>query len=114
MVTERMWERKLSSYIFEGPLRTAERLLPGLINREKPDLTIALTHIGLRLDRELAAMDLGIDLIIGGHSHELLPQGERIHDTLIVQAGSHGRYAGVVNVEMADGKPQLAARIASL
>jgi len=114
MVTERMWERKLSAYIFDPPLRAAERILPRLIERVKPDLTIALTHIGLRLDRELAATNLGVDLIIGGHSHETLPEGERMGDSLIVQAGSHGRYAGIVEAELADGRPMLKARIATL
>jgi 2',3'-cyclic-nucleotide 2'-phosphodiesterase (5'-nucleotidase family) len=114
MVTERMWERKLSAYVFEAPLRTAARMLPALIQAERPDLTIALTHIGLRLDRELAEANLGADLIVGGHSHEVLPEGEKVGNALIVQAGSHGRYAGVVVAEQTEERPRLEARIVSL
>lgn len=104
MVTERMWERKLSSYIFEDPVRTAARLVPLLQNHVAPDLTILLTHIGLRRDRELAEAVQGIDLIIGGHSHHLLPNGERIGETLIVQAGSHSRHIGIVEIHSRDNK----------
>jgi 5'-nucleotidase/UDP-sugar diphosphatase len=117
MVTERMWERKLSAYIFDTPVPSAVRLLPALRNRLNPDLTVALTHIGLRLDRELAARLPEIDLVIGGHSHELLPQGERVGETLIVQAGSHGRYIGIVDVDPnsdAAGRPHLSARVEGL
>ncbi|HLJ56287.1 MAG TPA: metallophosphoesterase [Chthonomonadaceae bacterium] len=114
MVTPRMWERKLSAYVFDPPLSTAARLVPELHRRFDPDITIALTHIGLRLDRELAGQGLGIDLIAGGHSHELLPQGETIGGTLVVQAGSHGHYAGVVTVApagAAGARPLLTARV---
>jgi 2',3'-cyclic-nucleotide 2'-phosphodiesterase (5'-nucleotidase family) len=102
MVTVRMWERKLSSYIFDPPLQTASTLVPALRERYAPDLVIGLTHIGLRLDRELAARVAGIDLIVGGHSHEILPQGESVDRTLIVQCGSHGRFIGAVDVKPAE------------
>ena len=98
MVTERMWERKLSAYIFDPPVRAALQIIPALKARYTPHVTIALTHIGLRLDRELASAVSGIDLIVGGHSHELLPEGERVEQTLIVQAGSHARHLGIVEV----------------
>lgn len=54
------------------------------------DLTILLTHIGYAEDQELAnKLDpaLGVDLIIGGHSHTLLEEPTRVNDILIVQAG---------------------------
>lgn len=99
MVTERMWERKLSAYVFDPPLRTARELIPALRQRYSPALTIALTHIGLTNDRALAEEVPGIDLIVGGHSHNVLPEGELVAGrTLIVQAGSHGRHFGIVKV----------------
>ncbi len=54
------------------------------------DFTILLTHVGFEKDKQLAAIldpDWGVDLIIGGHSHTLLEQPEKINDILIVQAG---------------------------
>lgn len=99
MITERMLSRKVSAYVFESPLHCAQRLVPRLRDRYQPDLFIALTHIGFAHDRELAAAVPGIDLIVGGHSHTLLPEGERCGQTLIVQAGSRGSHMGIVEIE---------------
>lgn len=54
------------------------------------DLTILLTHIGFESDLELAELllpDWGVDIIIGGHSHTILEQPEKINNILISQAG---------------------------
>jgi 5'-nucleotidase / UDP-sugar diphosphatase len=55
------------------------------------DLTIALTHIGFESDLELAEMlkpEWGVDMIIGGHSHTILEQPEKVNNILIAQAGT--------------------------
>ncbi len=54
------------------------------------DLTILLTHIGFESDIQLAKMlkpEWGVDLIIGGHSHTILEQPEKVNNILIAQAG---------------------------
>ncbi len=73
---------------------------------------ILVTHIGLELDRAVAAGVTGVDVIVGGHSHTLLgnayqaavegypvvvenPAGENVY---IVQAGSNNTYLGRLNV----------------
>ncbi|MCX6053451.1 MAG: bifunctional UDP-sugar hydrolase/5'-nucleotidase [Chloroflexi bacterium] len=55
------------------------------------DLTILMTHIGFESDKELAAMidpELGVDMIIGGHSHTYLEQPVCVNNILIAQAGT--------------------------
>lgn len=104
MVTDRMLARKVSAYVFDSPTEIARRLVPRLREAYRPDLLVALTHIGLRRDRELAEAVGGIDLIIGGHSHDVLEQGERVGDTLIVTAGSWARFVGRVDVSYTDGQ----------
>ena len=72
------------------------------------DAVVALNHIGLDLDKKLAAAVPGIDVIVGGHSHDAVkeplfiknPQGSR---TLIGQAGLNGSYAGRFDVTVDDG-----------
>lgn len=72
------------------------------------DTVVALNHIGLDLDKKLAASVPGIDVIVGGHSHDAVkeplfiknPQGSR---TLIGQAGLNGSYAGRFDVTVDDG-----------
>ncbi|HSV74109.1 MAG TPA: metallophosphoesterase [Chthonomonadales bacterium] len=109
MITERMLARRVSGFVFDDPIATARRLAPPL--RASCDLLVALTHIGMERDQALAAAVPGIDLIVGGHTHALLPEGQRVGSTLIVQAGSHGRAGGVVEVHRDDGRLALTARL---
>jgi 5'-nucleotidase len=69
-------------------------------------LVIALTHIGTTLDEELARNVAGIDIIVGGHTHDYLfekifaPDGR---ETVIVHAGAGGSKVGVLTFEYAWG-----------
>ncbi len=110
MITPQMLSRKVSAYVFDAPLRCAERLVPLLRERYAPDLFIALTHIGFTRDQELAAAVPGIDLIVGGHSHTVLETGVQVGNTWIVQAGSRGSHIGRVEVEKHDGTGALSLR----
>jgi len=55
---------------------------------------VAITHAGVRGDRELAREVPGIDVIVGGHCHTALHRPVLEGDTIIVQAGSLGTYLG--------------------
>jgi 2',3'-cyclic-nucleotide 2'-phosphodiesterase (5'-nucleotidase family) len=50
-----------------------------------------------------------IVLIVGGHSHRVLKNGERVGNTLIVQAGAYGEYLGHVTLALDREKGQGAA-----
>jgi 2',3'-cyclic-nucleotide 2'-phosphodiesterase (5'-nucleotidase family) len=59
-----------------------------------PDVTlVALSHLGLRSDRELARRVGRLDVILGGHSHDTLPAPEFVGDVPIVHAGAYGAFA---------------------
>lgn len=72
------------------------------------DVIVLLSHLGM--DEESApnrSVDVaeqvpGIHLLIDGHSHTLLEQGQMVGETLVVSAGYHGKNLGVVTFE--DGK----------
>ncbi|MCD6123893.1 bifunctional metallophosphatase/5'-nucleotidase [bacterium] len=66
------------------------------------DIIIALTHIGTMLDRNLASTVDGIDIIVGGHSHEYIY--EVVGNTIIVQDGSKGEYLGVLRFVYSNGE----------
>ena len=77
------------------------------LKEEGADLIIALAHLGIEgtttmTSKEVAEQVEGIDLIVDGHSHEIL--NEAIGDTLIVQADSYTKNIGMVNIEILDGK----------
>lgn len=98
MITGRMLSRKVSSYVFDDPIETALAIVPEL--RQRADLLVALTHIGLAKDRELAGKVSGIDLIVGGHTHAVLDRPEIVGKTTIVQAGWFARQVGKIEIEL--------------
>ena len=66
----------------------------------KADLIIALTHLGFKRDKKLAAATSQIDVIVGGHSHTKLDEPIKINNTLIVQAGCWGWYLGRLDLKI--------------
>lgn len=93
----------------ENPIEVSRRLLPQ-IQKEGADFVIAVTHMGVSEtgkrthsklvndDKKLAADVPEIPLIIGGHSHTLLPTGITVGNTLIAQAGEWSQYLGRVDL----------------
>ena len=67
------------------------------------DCTVLLTHIGFEEDKRLAAQldpSLGIDIIIGGHSHTYLERPEEVNGILIAQAGTGTDQIGRFDLEI--------------
>ncbi|WEV71230.1 bifunctional UDP-sugar hydrolase/5'-nucleotidase [Lactobacillus sp. ESL0785] len=79
---------------------TMDQVLPRLAG--KYDVLILLTHIGLNMDRFLARHYPQINLIIGGHSHNLLKHGEQVNGVWLTQTGKWGNYVGNIHVELDD------------
>jgi len=105
MVTARMKVAPLSAFLFDDPIATARRLITEL--RGDADVLIALTHIGLSQDRKLAEAVEGIDLIIGGHSHNALSAPVYMNRIPIVQTGSHANLYGEVVLKIENGNVSL-------
>lgn len=101
MFGRKQWSQPLCDYWFEDPLETAQEQVAEL--RPQVDLLIALTHIGYRQDLALAALCPELDLIIGGHSHTDLTAPHVEAGVPVVQARSHGFYAGVAVLEPGKG-----------
>jgi 2',3'-cyclic-nucleotide 2'-phosphodiesterase (5'-nucleotidase family) len=98
---------------FRDEAEEAAELVPKL-RAEGAQVVIALTHMGFdgrseedpkvvdyQGDFQLAQKVAGIDLIVGGHSHDSLEPGVRepVHGTLIVQAGSDLLQVGRAELE---------------
>ncbi|GAA3630143.1 bifunctional UDP-sugar hydrolase/5'-nucleotidase [Lactobacillus hamsteri] len=79
---------------------TMDRVLPEI--EGKYDVLILITHVGLRMDRWLAKNYPQIDLIVGGHSHDLIKNGELVNGVWITQTGKWGNYVGDIHVELED------------
>ena len=96
----------VSGLNFLDPVTVAKRMVKTL--RPKCDVLIAVTHLGVyELDKfksiQVANAVDGIDLIVDGHSHTVLPSGLTINNTLIVQTGAHAYNLGKATIQL-DGK----------
>ncbi len=74
-----------------------------LKNDEGCDFIIALTHLGIKRDLELAKESAHIDLILGGHSHTFLEEPMQVQNklnknVLINQMGWAGVYLGRIDL----------------
>jgi 2',3'-cyclic-nucleotide 2'-phosphodiesterase (5'-nucleotidase family) len=100
------WER-IFGWRFLDPIAVAESFAAST----PPDtVLVALSHLGLRADRTLAAAVPRLDLILGGHSHDTLHAPETIGGVPIVHAGPYGAFVSRTELER---DPQTArARIA--
>jgi len=89
--------------LLSDPLKAAGEAVAILRNIEHADIVICLSHLGKRDDVGRLSQVPGIDIIIGGHSHDALFQPVVANGKIIVQAGEFGRYLGELTVEY-DGK----------
>ena len=91
----------VKSLTFANPIETAKTEVSKL-KTAGCDYIIALTHLGLFGDyssRLLAQGVEGIDLIVDGHSHSVLPNGEVHGDTTIISSGEYIKNVGVYIIE---------------
>ncbi|TFB24272.1 bifunctional metallophosphatase/5'-nucleotidase [Filobacillus milosensis] len=78
------------------PMDTLRELLPEV--REQCDVVILLSHLGYSMDEQIAE-EFDVDVIIGGHTHHLIKQGQLINNTLLTAVGKHGHYYGEIVLE---------------
>ncbi|MCA6119755.1 thiosulfohydrolase SoxB [Bradyrhizobium sp. WSM 1738] len=77
-------------------------------SNDKVDAVILLSHNGMDVDLKLASRVTGIDVILGGHTHDAVPQPIAVTNgggvTLVTNAGSNGKFLGVLDLEIGKGK----------
>ena len=88
---------------FQSPESAIKKFLPRL-REEGAEIVVVLSHLGLGGDQQLAHSVKGIDVIVGGHSHNRIENAEQVDGTLIVQAGAHGSDLGRLDLTIENGK----------
>ena len=85
-----------------------QKLVNSLRGNDKVDSVLLLSHNGMDVDLKLASRVSGIDVILGGHTHDAVPQPIAVRNaggvTLVTNAGSNGKFLGVLDLEIAKGK----------
>lgn len=72
--------------------------------KERVELMVVLSHLGLQTDRLLAERIGGIHVIVGGHSHTKVEKPLRVGESVVVQAWEHGKALGVLDLVLDGGK----------
>ena len=85
-----------------------QKLVTGLRNDDKVDAVVLLSHNGMDVDLKLASRVSGIDVILGGHTHDAVPLPIPVTNaggtTLVTNAGSNGKFLGVLDLELTKGR----------
>jgi sulfur-oxidizing protein SoxB len=85
-----------------------QKLVNALRGNDKVDAVLLLSHNGMDIDLKLASRITGIDVILGGHTHDAVPQPIAVKNaggvTLVTNAGSNGKFLGVLDLDIAKGK----------
>jgi len=71
-------------------------------------VVVVLSHNGMDVDLKMASRVRGIDAILGGHTHDGVPVAVPVKNaggtTLVTNAGSNGKFLGVMDFDVAGGK----------
>lgn len=89
--------------------RALQTLVAEVRERHAPALTVLLSHNGMDVDLKLASRVSGLDAVLGGHTHDGVPEAVAVENaggrTLVTNAGSNGKFLGVLDVELRRGRP---------
>jgi sulfur-oxidizing protein SoxB len=71
-------------------------------------VVVVLSHNGMDVDLKMASRVRGVDAILGGHTHDGVPVAVPVRNaggtTLVTNAGSNGKFLGVMDFEVKGGK----------
>jgi S-sulfosulfanyl-L-cysteine sulfohydrolase len=87
-------------------IREAElqKVVDDLRGNEKVDAVLLLSHNGMDVDLKLAGRVSGIDVILGGHTHDAVPAPTAVVNrggkTLVTNAGSNGKFLAVLDLDV--------------
>lgn len=99
----------MSEVVFEDEVKHAKRIVKTLIEEEKADLIICLSHSGTSEDSkssedEILAKEVPeIDVIISGHTHTKLSEPIIVGDTVIGSGDEYGKNLGVIELSQQGG-----------
>lgn len=86
-----------------------QKFIDQIRQTEKVAAIVLLSHNGMDVDLKMASRISGIDVILGGHTHDAMPQSNPIKTPEggvchVTNAGSNGKYVGCMDLEFANGR----------
>ena len=74
------------------------------VRSQGAECVVVLSHNGFDVDKKMAGVVPGIDVILSGHTHDALPEPVVVGDTIIVPSGSNGKFVSRVDLDIRDGR----------
>ncbi|HQT60109.1 MULTISPECIES: thiosulfohydrolase SoxB [unclassified Acidiphilium] len=85
-----------------------QKLVDELRAVQKVDAVLLLSHNGMPVDLKLASQVRGIDVILGGHTHDAVPHPVPVKNpggiTLVTNAGTGGKFVAILDLELTKGR----------
>ncbi|HFQ90334.1 MAG TPA: thiosulfohydrolase SoxB [Desulfobulbus sp.] len=70
------------------------------VRAKKVDLVVVLSHNGMDVDQKMVSRVKGIDVIMGGHTHDGVPKPIRVGNTLVIGSGCYGKFLSRLDLEV--------------
>jgi 5'-nucleotidase len=98
----------VAPFTFDPIATTAAAMVAELRDQDHVDLVIALSHSGIDQaghgeDAVLAGAVCGIDVILSGHTHDVLSTAVTVGNTVITQTGRYGENLGKLELTVTRG-----------
>ncbi len=101
----------IGDLVIKDPISEVKKYRKIIKKEEDPDIIIVLAHLGFHKKEEslfvgslqLAESQSGL-VIVDGHSHSVFEKPLVVNNSIIVQAGFHGRYLGKLKLDIKDKK----------
>ena len=101
-------KRFVANWTFGVRTEELQKVVDELRGVQKVDAVVLLSHNGMDVDLKLASLVRGIDVILGGHTHDGVPKPVAIQNaggsTLVTNAGSTGKFLGVLDLDIDKGR----------
>lgn len=82
-----------------------------VVDRARADgaqVVVVVSHNGMDVDLKMASRVTGIDAIMGGHTHDAVPQPVKVSNsggtTLVINSGSNSKFLSVLDFDVKNGK----------
>ncbi len=74
------------------------------VRAEGAECVVCLSHNGFDVDKKMASIVSGIDVILSGHTHDALPEPVLVGETILVPSGSNGKFVSRVDLDIQNGR----------
>jgi len=102
---------RLLNWDAQEPIQEIKQQISQL--KDKVDVLIVMSHLGIRLDEQLVKACPEIDILFGAHTHHVFNPPEQKNQTLMCAAGMGGAFLGVVHISAIDmqKKPNISGKL---